>query len=425
LFGTRRRLRLTPDQRREQLIAAAREVFRETPYAGTPVRLIAERAGVTEALFYRYFGSKQNIYERAVIEPFDDYVDALTSATHELAQRSDIDREEILARFHRLALVRIADVAPLMGAVLFSVDGDRFYSEVVFARLRGCMVQMVSDLSDAASIDLDVATLVMMGVYFGIILEDLLAGAEHDPVDTSPQLASIFVRGLAGEGAPVARRNRHADPLASFSLDAAPQQWSRNQVPRGVRRELVLVAARAAFLDKGRIGARGSDIAARAGITEAFLYRLFESKEEIYAEAVDSALERGFAELAERVAMLGSWYVGTDFLQALNEVGLAFFVEYGRLCVLALFSELPAGQDLYRTRIVPHLDRITKEVARHLPIDTARIDPEIARRAIVGAQWATSFNVTTGHHAVELPDLARSLTAFLSGGMPPRPVVHR
>jgi AcrR family transcriptional regulator len=45
--------------RREQVLAAAFELFCEHGYAGTSTRRIAEAAGVTEGLVFHYFGSKE------------------------------------------------------------------------------------------------------------------------------------------------------------------------------------------------------------------------------------------------------------------------------------------------------------------------------------------------------------------------------
>ncbi|MFE4329970.1 TetR/AcrR family transcriptional regulator [Streptomyces sp. NPDC056831] len=46
---------------RRRLLEAARDLFAERGYEGTTVRSIAERAGVNQALLFRYFGSKQGL----------------------------------------------------------------------------------------------------------------------------------------------------------------------------------------------------------------------------------------------------------------------------------------------------------------------------------------------------------------------------
>lgn len=56
---------------REQIVAAAREVFSERGFDGATVRLVAARAGVDAALIYHYFGSKQQLFVASMEIPFD------------------------------------------------------------------------------------------------------------------------------------------------------------------------------------------------------------------------------------------------------------------------------------------------------------------------------------------------------------------
>jgi len=60
------RRRLDPEARREQILAAAVAWFAEVGFAGT-TRDLARRAGVTQALLYKYFASKAELTE-AVFE---------------------------------------------------------------------------------------------------------------------------------------------------------------------------------------------------------------------------------------------------------------------------------------------------------------------------------------------------------------------
>jgi AcrR family transcriptional regulator len=66
------------------LLNAALEVFASRGYAGSTTREIARRAGVSEGLLFRHFGTKVALFEEAVVRPFarylDDYVDRWISA---------------------------------------------------------------------------------------------------------------------------------------------------------------------------------------------------------------------------------------------------------------------------------------------------------------------------------------------------------
>ena len=52
---------------RRQVMSAAREVLTED--AGAPVAVIADRAGVSRATFYRHFGSRASLLESVALEP--------------------------------------------------------------------------------------------------------------------------------------------------------------------------------------------------------------------------------------------------------------------------------------------------------------------------------------------------------------------
>lgn len=56
------RQRLSPQQRRDQLLDIGAAMFAEKPYESVLMEDIAERAGVTRRLLYRYFPTKRDFY---------------------------------------------------------------------------------------------------------------------------------------------------------------------------------------------------------------------------------------------------------------------------------------------------------------------------------------------------------------------------
>ena len=59
--------RLRPDERRAQILAAARRVLLADPHRELTVELVAAEAKVSPALLFHYFGSKKK-FQYAVIE---------------------------------------------------------------------------------------------------------------------------------------------------------------------------------------------------------------------------------------------------------------------------------------------------------------------------------------------------------------------
>lgn len=71
----RQRRRRSSAQVRSLLYQAARDVFHERGYRRASTREIAQRAGVTEAMLFRHFGSKAQLFEEAVFDPFVQFLD--------------------------------------------------------------------------------------------------------------------------------------------------------------------------------------------------------------------------------------------------------------------------------------------------------------------------------------------------------------
>ena len=78
--GTKR-VRMTGQQRRAQLLDVARELFAERGFEATSIEEIAHRAGVSKPIVYEHFGSKEGVYavvkDREVQRLIDDITRAL------------------------------------------------------------------------------------------------------------------------------------------------------------------------------------------------------------------------------------------------------------------------------------------------------------------------------------------------------------
>lgn len=68
------RKRLGMGQAKPLLLDAAREVFATRGFRGARTKEIADKAGVSEALLYRHFGSKAGLFEEAILEPVNSFV---------------------------------------------------------------------------------------------------------------------------------------------------------------------------------------------------------------------------------------------------------------------------------------------------------------------------------------------------------------
>jgi AcrR family transcriptional regulator len=89
--------RRPPGEARRLLLDAARELFARKDYRSTTTREIAESAGVTEYLLFRYFGSKAGLFREALVLPFTTIVDEFAK-TWQMIDPENTPQEEDLAR---------------------------------------------------------------------------------------------------------------------------------------------------------------------------------------------------------------------------------------------------------------------------------------------------------------------------------------
>jgi AcrR family transcriptional regulator len=64
-------IRFSSADRREQILDVATGLFAQQGFRGTTTKLIAERAGVTEALIFRHFPSKEELYWKVIERKID------------------------------------------------------------------------------------------------------------------------------------------------------------------------------------------------------------------------------------------------------------------------------------------------------------------------------------------------------------------
>ena len=66
------------EQRRSDIVEAARQLYEERRLSRTSVKDIAERAGITRSLFYHYFPDKQAVTSAVLDDFVEDYIEALS-----------------------------------------------------------------------------------------------------------------------------------------------------------------------------------------------------------------------------------------------------------------------------------------------------------------------------------------------------------
>jgi len=199
--------RRTPQEVRELLLGAARSTFAARGYAGSSTREIADAAGVSEALLFRHFGTKANLFELAVLDPFHAFMEGYVegrpdppggSPPPEVPTRDYIETlYDILTANHELVMA-------LLAARAFEVE--RPASPELSGALDRLEPTVATELARRGLTDVDVP--VTIRVTFAMVValavfQDWRLPPEHRPdrqriID---EMVQFMVHGLARDGA--------------------------------------------------------------------------------------------------------------------------------------------------------------------------------------------------------------------------------
>ncbi len=113
--------------RKANIIRSAASLFAEKGFSGTKTREVAVRAGVSEALIFKHFPSKEDLYAAILAE--ESPVPGLLSRVRKLAkQQKDVEVFSVIAQ----TVVRGAPDSHLMRLILFSALENHELSDMFF-----------------------------------------------------------------------------------------------------------------------------------------------------------------------------------------------------------------------------------------------------------------------------------------------------
>ncbi|MGB4781979.1 TetR/AcrR family transcriptional regulator [Candidatus Methylomirabilis sp.] len=195
--------RLSAEKRRQQIVEAAVELFSRKGFRGTRTREIAEAAGISEAMIYRHFATKRELYS-AIIEAKSATEELLASAAT-AAQGKD-DAGVLRAVGLKMIEQTVRDPS-LMRLLLFSALEGHELSEIFFESRVKRLHQFLSSyirkrIKEGRFRSMD--ALVAARGFFGMIVHYLLIhelfGVKR-PLHSSPKKAvelfvSVFLKGI-------------------------------------------------------------------------------------------------------------------------------------------------------------------------------------------------------------------------------------
>ena len=181
--------------------------------------------------------------------------------------------------------------------------------------------------------------------------------------------------------------------MRSLTSQAAttPEKGPRRRLTGAARKSSILEAARKAFTETGDMnGTSIRFIADRAGISEGMIYRHFESKDQLFLEAVVEPLTSAVDELVAAAQVVDQDEPLTPERQLATMNGLyrqlvATLEEILPLLGLVLFGDPKVAQRFYRESFAVAMDRLAdawREVEARYGFDSE--SPDISARAVMG-----------------------------------------
>ena len=193
-------VRLAAAERKQQLLKAARASFLGSGPNGTTIRDIAAVAGVNEALIYRHFSSKEQMFEAAIVEPLIELMTQLQSEARSLPVGTDDELVSFTKDFYRALLQTFAETIELFGMVLFSdrVAGRDFYTAHLAPFIDSVTETVSSNLNSWAHEDFDPKTVTTMGVgmCWGLTMDSYFREEPLDSELTAEAITDIVFKGL-------------------------------------------------------------------------------------------------------------------------------------------------------------------------------------------------------------------------------------
>ena len=188
---------MKPDDRRAQLLGAARSVFAALGYHRSSVSQIIDQAGVARGTFYNYFESKRACFQ-AVLE---EMMDSVTTAVHPIDVTADIP-DQVRKNLERLftTLTEDDEVARVLFAEAAGIDeegdeGLRGFYRAATSRL-ATAIGTGQALGAVGQGDPLIFARLLLGMIREPVFQAWLYGEKFDASETVDLIAMVMRDGL-------------------------------------------------------------------------------------------------------------------------------------------------------------------------------------------------------------------------------------
>ena len=198
-------VRMSGEDRREQIIQVAAKLFARQGFKGTTTKQIAQMADITDALVFRYFETKENLYAAIIENKMQEL-----SAWDLSDIQTSMDLRDDTVVFESTALLMFKEMhrdPTLMRLLLFSALEDRALSDMFFThqmidlvRMLGQYIQRRMDEDAFDTADPMIAARGFIGmINHQVLMRELFrheAYVQYDGQDIASAYTRLFLEGI-------------------------------------------------------------------------------------------------------------------------------------------------------------------------------------------------------------------------------------
>src|SRR5438093_6560758 len=189
--------KMTAALRREQIIGVSKQLFSKKGFSGTTTKEIAKASGISEAMIFRHFASKQELYSAIIDQRIQEVGDPVPDEAVKAK-----DDERVFASLARFVLEKTDQDPTMMRLLYFSaLEGhelsDIFYSSHEIKRVTKLVEYIKLRIADGAFRNLDsvLAARAFMGMlYTYVTAKHLFNSEKYFPKATTDLVVDNFLK---------------------------------------------------------------------------------------------------------------------------------------------------------------------------------------------------------------------------------------
>lgn len=190
------RVRLSPEERREQLLELGAELLAQRTLDEMSIEVLADAAGISRGLLYHYFGTKQEFHEAVVRRVMEHLIEATAPVDHpDAAVRMTVSLHNFVAH--------VRANHPSYLSFRKAAHGGNEAMRAIYDEARSALIDRIFDVAtpeEVAALGVTDSPAVRMLTHaWGALVEDaVLAWLDDDRGLTEDQLVEALVVALPG-----------------------------------------------------------------------------------------------------------------------------------------------------------------------------------------------------------------------------------